>query len=338
MKKVFILSFIFCWAKLCFAQQNLVPNSGFENYVQCQGDNNTGFAHLYISNWFEVNGTPDYFNINCPIDTLNPNLPVTHIWGFQNPNSGNAFVGMVTYQLSTLQPSQGWIREYISCRLIEPLKIDYQYLFKMHVNLANNSTVGSCNLQPAFVHDSIPYDGSYDWLNLVPKLSCNNVVLDTVGWTEISGSFIADGTERYLVLGNFFSNFNTDTAFLNFDTPAFPAFTYSRASYYFIDDVSLVEDTSYHVGIKDLFENLDSFKLFPNPTSDVVNLEYKLEEGEIGKLEISNSLGQRLSLEEGIKGNGRKTLSLVNYSEGIYLVCFSVNGKIVEHWKLSVQK
>ena len=58
--------------------------------------------------------------------------------------------------------------------------------------------------------------------------------MDTQGWTEIAGDFVAEGGEEYLTIGNFFSAANSgivdDTALLTYLLPG---------SYYYIDDVRL---------------------------------------------------------------------------------------------------
>ncbi|MFN5629168.1 MAG: hypothetical protein ACK48W_07765, partial [Bacteroidota bacterium] len=57
---------------------------------------------------------------------------------------------------------------------------------------------------------------------------------------EIKGSFIANGNEKYITIGNFLPNFLSDTTRLIYplvELPGLPPYT----SYYYIDDVSLYE-------------------------------------------------------------------------------------------------
>jgi hypothetical protein len=61
-----------------------------------------------------------------------------------------------------------------------------------------------------------------------------NIITDTIKWTAISGTFVATGIEKYLVLGNFKSNATTNTVLINA-----PLQTMSNDIY--IDDVSLIE-------------------------------------------------------------------------------------------------
>jgi gliding motility-associated-like protein len=74
-------------------------------------------------------------------------------------------------------------------------------------------------------------------LNLAPLpyqpqlVSAAHVYLrDTLNWTLISGNYIAQGGEKFITLGNFKDDLNTDTLRLN---------NLSSESYYYIDDVSV---------------------------------------------------------------------------------------------------
>jgi len=58
---------------------------------------------------------------------------------------------------------------------------------------------------------------------------------------SIDGSFIAQGGEKYITLGNFCSNTLTDTIFVN---EAISPYDDYPTSYFFVDDVSLKLDTS----------------------------------------------------------------------------------------------
>ncbi len=61
----------------------------------------------------------------------------------------------------------------------------------------------------------------------------NNFLRDSVNWGPISRVYTATGGERFLTLGNFHNDATTDTSRMN------PGI-YNN-SYYFIDDVSVVE-------------------------------------------------------------------------------------------------
>lgn len=69
----------------------------------------------------------------------------------------------------------------------------------------------------------------------IPQIVSTSIITNTVGWTKIEGTFIADGTEKYLYIGNFKDDYNTqyiDNSNNN---------KYGDDAYYYIDDVYVSE-------------------------------------------------------------------------------------------------
>jgi hypothetical protein len=81
-----------------------------------------------------------------------------------------------------------------------------------------------------------------EWINhkevmeLVPVVEnpVGNILMNQNYWVAIEGYYTAQGGEKYLTIGNFKNNFSTNYMMQNNAT----AFNYS---YYYIDDVSVVE-------------------------------------------------------------------------------------------------
>ncbi|MEI7978077.1 MAG: hypothetical protein WCI53_04470 [Bacteroidota bacterium] len=73
----------------------------------------------------------------------------------------------------------------------------------------------------------------------------NRILDDTINWMEISGTFEANGTEQYLLIGNF--NSSTETVFYN--TYGYPEPWLNKEFaivVYYIDDVSLIPQNTTH--------------------------------------------------------------------------------------------
>ncbi|HNR56309.1 MAG TPA: T9SS type A sorting domain-containing protein, partial [Flavobacteriales bacterium] len=91
------------------------------------------------------------------------------------------------------------------------------------------------------------------------------VIADTVGWTLVSGSFVADSAYRYLMIGNHFDNAATDTIHLGH------SIQYERAMM-LIDKVCVSaspDGCALALGVVE--PTLDHAVLFPNPaTSELV--------------------------------------------------------------------
>ncbi|MBX7182978.1 MAG: T9SS type A sorting domain-containing protein [Bacteroidia bacterium] len=76
-------------------------------------------------------------------------------------------------------------------------------------------------------------------------------------------------------------------------------------------------------------------RLYPNPTSNEVFIEYNLVKGESGMLEFYNAIGQQFLGESNISGNGKMAISLSIFPKGIYFVSLKVNGQLRNFWKVS---
>jgi hypothetical protein len=73
------------------------------------------------------------------------------------------------------------------------------------------------------------------YLNPQISISSNIFIQDTAKWNTVSGTFTANGTEEYLILGNFKSDSNTDTIMIN---PANLPLKFTDVLY---DDVSCID-------------------------------------------------------------------------------------------------
>jgi len=69
----------------------------------------------------------------------------------------------------------------------------------------------------------------------IPQVLDTAIITDTLNWTKIQGSFIANGTERFITIGNFF-----DTA----HTEHIQYLGYFSEGYYLVDDVSVIESNT----------------------------------------------------------------------------------------------
>src|SRR5690606_33046643 len=93
------------------------------------------------------------------------------------------------------------------------------YCVKFYVNISNPSTYGIDGFGAYFGDnniDTITYC-NVPLTYLIPQVQNpqGNIISDTLNWIAITGTFVANGTEKYLLLGNFLSNANTDTLMIN---------------------------------------------------------------------------------------------------------------------------
>mgnify|MGYP001942363871 CR=1 FL=1 len=220
-KILFLVFFLAIFGKA--KSQSIVPNPSFESYSGCP----TSLSQ--ISNaipW--LNGStssPDFFHA-CT--SGNVSVPYNFA-GYQEAYAGDGYAGIIAFNSSTSTSTSTTWKEYISAQLIDSLEEGDLCYFSFYVSLANNSKYATANLG-AYFSDSILVGcpGSFYALNCFqPQIVENNFITDTMGWTLISGSFIAEGGENYVTIGHF-EDIVTYDSLLGGNTPF---------SYYYIDEI-----------------------------------------------------------------------------------------------------
>ncbi len=301
MKHALLFFFSLCCS--CGMAQNLVPNPSFEEYTECP----TGWASFAVQNWFRTNGTPDYYNSCSNNGCFGGGIPCNQT-GFQYAKDGNAYVGLATYQTGVLDS-----REFVGIELISPLEQGKRYIASMYVSLATFEFNGeppliacaSNNIGFRFA-DVIGDNGS--GANLIPvnniaQVYCDTVISDTLNWIRVSGSFIADSSYRYLLIGNHFDDAHTEVNCLS-------AQQYVSA-YYYIDAVSVSTDST--VGISDMLLNRERIEIYPNPANNTVYLNQQSTVNYI----IVDALGRVVQSENNLFAN---QINIENIPNGIYFL------------------
>lgn len=210
-----------------YAQNNLVSNPSFEDTVACP----LGGDQLYKAiNWSSFRNTPDYFNSCCTNINCGMGVP-NNIYGYQFAHTGNAYAGLITYYdpNSSINP----YREYIGGTLVSPTVAGQKYFVTFYVNFADITLFATNKLGIKLSTSAYSNSNPYPVDNL-PTAYSDSIYSDTLGWSKISFSFVADSSYNYLILGNFFDNSNTDTIGSN-----------RTFSYYFLDDICLSTDSMY---------------------------------------------------------------------------------------------
>ncbi|HXU27419.1 MAG TPA: T9SS type A sorting domain-containing protein, partial [Bacteroidia bacterium] len=88
-------------------------------------------------------------------------------------------------------------------------------------------------------------------------------------------------------------------------------------------------DTTFATGINQFkIENL-SFKVYPNPTQNLVSVDYTLEQEATIKWQITDLIGQTVLQTETVNSMGTYTqkLDLTTLSQGLYLLNLTINGQ-----------
>jgi hypothetical protein len=213
--------------------QNLVPNPSFENHNLCPTAENQlyysiGWSSPSINNGTYLNRCSNY----CNVPHQNNN--------YQESHSGDAFIGIFFFN------TYNSYREYAQVKLNTVLNTDNYYYVEFWVNRANTSNY---NGKYAVNNISLSFRNNFTDTNLttndyvlnynmdIYKFE-NPVIADTVNWVKVNGIYRALGGEKYIVIGNFKEDNETEIINQTNDS-----INLSGASFYFIDDVSVEEIT-----------------------------------------------------------------------------------------------
>ncbi len=226
-----------------FSQQdtvNLIPNPSFEDYLRCPEDIKSINRQVCIRQWAQpTEGSIDYFN-KC--STGNTKVPRNKM-GTQQARTGVAYGGFYA--------SQPHYREYFQTQLFEELIAGATYKLTFYVSLADKSDYAMATLGAVFTVDRIwqsnrdilmdvivekNADGELEIIDKIYKPQVLNPVTrmldDKENWMEITGTFVAQGGERFITIGNFFPSRESNVEMIDKNLIL-------SGAYYYIDDVSL---------------------------------------------------------------------------------------------------
>jgi hypothetical protein len=247
MKNLLLILCLFLAAFNANSQVNLVPNPSFEEYTNCP---NNGYKTVYLSDWDLDFNTSDFFH-EC--STINYSIP-NNVYGNQCASTGNSYTGLIPY-IIFLQADR---REYIGGKLTDSLIIGTKYYVTFKVSLATNSICAVNNLGIKFIATDRVDSNSFTPHMIIPPPYINNfsqvyyptIITDSIYWTTVRGSFVADSSYINFLIGNFYTTTNTDSIV----QPGWP----TCQSYYYLDDVCISTDSIYCENIKNQIINISA--------------------------------------------------------------------------------
>ena len=306
------------------AAQNLIPNPGFEEADSCS-DQLPPFVGIH--DWYSVNGSPDHLRSCLPYGDFR-GLPM-NFFTYQEPFEGASCAGMCTYHQNGSIES----REWFMAPLLEPMVVGQTYHCSFRANAAfggnhsypqfwlANDKVGmrfaTAAIPPWNVGDPYPVPPNHAHI-MYPQ-----ILADTVGWTLVSGSFVADSAYQYVMIGQFFSNALTDT--LQFSPEGTPWYWLPRA-YTLVDAVCVSaspEGCDLGQGVGDL--HAAGPLLFPNPAQDhlIVSRRAGFE------AQVLDAVGRLLW--QGRITADRWVLEVGSWAHGAYVLRMAHGGQVETH-------
>lgn len=287
--------------------QNLINNPSFELFSQCPSNT----SQFFVDDWERVqnsNSSPDQYN-TCAGNNAPVGVP-ENVVGFENPEEGDGYIGIFVYGDNSVN------REYIQTQLQEPLVAGATYVFSFYVSVADLYQFGANNIGALF--RQTPLEGSGQSLILAnPQVNAEDVITEKDGWTLISESFVAQGGEEYVAIGNFFSDEDTQNVVVE-------PFLFEERAYFLIDSVSL----EITLNTNDITKP-SSVLLTPNPTNDFLKIALE-DTSNIEQLTIFDVNGREIQVE--FPNSRTLTLSTSRLPAGVYFLKI-VNSENVETTK-----
>lgn len=219
------------------AAQNLVPNPSFESDTTVpicswpiQNDPGTSLVDGWVS---PTRATADYFNSDYSFIDLAPLLLA---------RSGQGRAAIICGLGQQLPESRNY-KEYIQCRLLQPLDAGktYRINFYLALDRAVNYTAPGIG---AYLSAQPVLSQSKERLLLPAQIRMKKLLSPSDGWVEVSGSYKAEGGEQYLTIGSF-----SDTSAIPLWKLGEPTWMGTasnhvrRGAYIYVDDVCVAEKT-----------------------------------------------------------------------------------------------
>lgn len=209
------------------AQENLVPNSGFENY------NPRTTAKSFFNEveaWFSPSDSKTY----APYPTPDHFIATERLYRpgaikYYTIKSGKAIAGIITYMARLKN-----YREYIAVKLQRPLTAGKRYEISMYLLTPLSPDFGniiSNGLGAHFSLDSL-HQNKGDYLNVKPHFQLETP-LEARTWQKVAEQIVVDSAYNFLTIGNFLPNYKTQTIYSQYEV--------DPQCYFFIDEVVVKE-------------------------------------------------------------------------------------------------
>ncbi|HQQ93559.1 MAG TPA: T9SS type A sorting domain-containing protein [Bacteroidia bacterium] len=205
---------------------NFVPNGGYEETGNC--------TFPLPKHWRCLD------SISCGMiysSTCNNSVPQNG-FTYQWPKNGNTYM-LAGFLCIPPACAVNFNRAYLRNRLKSNLQQGKSYCVKFYVNISNNSTYGIDGFGAYFCDNSIDTitQSNIPLTYLYPQVQNpnGNIVIDTLNWTLVSGTFIATGSEKFLLIGNFKSDAATNKICIN------PTSTIGIGTDVCVDQVSCID-------------------------------------------------------------------------------------------------
>ena len=210
--------------------ENMVPNPGFE---EVSGKISKVGQIDKANGW--ISGTAQKADLFSK-RSKDPKTQVpNNAFGMEEPMDGNGsnYAGIVVFSHNNKIP-----RSYVTTKLTTPMKKGMKYCVSFNVNLAEFSKYNSNNISAHFSKRQYNFEEKVNIIEESHVKHIDNVIFKaTYNWDKICGVYTASGGEKYITIGNFENNEDTQSEKNKIDkdlkgTPVIGA-------YYYLDNISV---------------------------------------------------------------------------------------------------
>lgn len=230
MKKYFLFASLLS-VSLGFAQtgENMVENGSFEA-ISGKGPKKLGGIES-AAGWISATGAKaDLFLKDKKYPEIDPEK---NIYGGEQAQDGANFAGIWVYTQGNKLP-----RTYITSKMNTPMKKGETYCVKFYVSLGDNSKFATNNIAAHFSKKDISIS---DKKSIIDKPHVrdlrNRVFSGMYSWERVCGTYVAEGGEKFITIGNF--NMTEDTKVDKVKKNPSNKAPQVGGAYYFIDNISV---------------------------------------------------------------------------------------------------
>jgi hypothetical protein len=275
------------------AQQNLVPNPGFEPTEKKRPSRDINKQPIpqqfLVEAWYmPTAGTSDYYNSDRSTFMKGQSI--------KKARTGQGRVGLI------VNAKHGAAAEYIQAKLNEPLKKNTRYCVTLHYSLDKRCNYFAEHIGVCFTREPITSKGSnslYRYGIEESVVLCGNETQNALkkGWQEHTGIYTAFGGEEYITIGKFEAAYAR--AVSDRDPAHYPEMDkglFGKLAYYYFDDISVVELPADHsetsgCPVVNEMPALNHFVFLVDVSSSMVKAGY-LDEMKNTLLQLTDTLGK----------------------------------------------
>jgi hypothetical protein len=193
-----------------------------------------------------------------PLDSFDIPAAPLNFWGYQEPQDGNVYVGMITSFCSDtsceLSEFNTTFREYIACKLINETIEGNTYRISFFLSIPDCLIYSTTAFGVTLTNNKLIRQDQLPIIFEPVQLRLDSLSFSKAEWLKVEVDWVADFEASYLYIGSTFDDFANDFS-IRFFSEGF-----SRDNYFFVDNISIqeiLEDESnnYSVSVANVLTN-----------------------------------------------------------------------------------